>query len=184
MQNVDLGGQRSYAATFTALVGAAALTDLVTITGAQGRIVKVSRITITGIATAAAVADVAIIRRTTANTAGTSTAVVPTERGALRRDGTGTIQADAAYSTVLQYTVNPTLGTANPPTGGTIFAQKMAIGTAAGTVADPLQIDFNSLGMEQPTLIGNQDVLAINLAGGTFAGNAYTGTIEFTEQSQ
>lgn len=179
----DNQGQRSYAATFVALVGAAAGTDLVTITGAAGRVVKVVRITISAIATAAAVSDLSIIRRTTANTVGTSTAVVPTERGALRRDGTGTIQADPAYATVLAYTVSPTLGAAVAPTGGPIHAQKLALNTAAGTVADPLVIDFTATGMELPTLIGVNDVLAINMNGATNAGNAFTGVIEFTEQS-
>lgn len=179
----DNQGQRSYAATFVALVGAAAATDLVTITGAAGRVVKIVRITISAIATAAAVSDLSIIRRTTATTAGTSTAIVPVERGSLRRDGTATIQADPAYATVLQYTANPVVGTATPPTGGVIFAQKLALNVVGGATDDPLVIDFTTTGMELPTLIGNQDVLAINMNGATNAGNAFTGTIEFTEQA-
>jgi len=174
----------SYAATFVGLVGVAAATDIVTITGATNRVVKVARITISGIATAAAVADVQIVRRTTANTGGTSGSVTPVQRGDLLRDTSGNIVSYAAQATVLTYTANPTLGTATAPSGGTLAAAKMSIGTASGTTSTPLVFDFTAPGMSQPTLRGAADVLAINLNGGTYAGNAYTGTIEFTEISQ
>ena len=164
-------GNRSYSASGT-LASALTATDIFTITGAAGVVSTPKRLIISGIATAATSAVVALIKRTTANTGGTSSTIT-----GVYRDGATT---ETAKSTVLSYTANPTTGTATAPTGGTIATLIVPLGTASAPVAATV-IDLAANGLQDLTLRSATDVLAVNLGGVTIAGSSISITVEWME---
>src|SRR5690242_6665608 len=96
------GQKATYAAYIQGLAVASSATDVFTITGSASKLTRVSRIRISGIkTTAGADVDVQAVKRSTANTGGTSTnpVLVPYDSA-----------SPAAASTVTAYTANPTLG--------------------------------------------------------------------------
>lgn len=133
-----------------ALVLAATPTDVLTLTGSASKIVRLRKLTLYGLATAVGILDAALIRRSAANTGGTSAA-----QTAMKLD-----TVDAAASAVLtQYTANPgALGTAV----GNIDVGKLNF-SLAGAIT-PLVWDWT--GVKAPTLRGVTDILALNFAGG------------------
>lgn len=95
------GVKASYLAYSAAFTPGATPQDIFTITGSATKLVKVLRMFIATTQTTAGINGWAIVKRSTANTGGTSAAVT-----AIRSD-----QNDpAATATVLQYTANPTAG--------------------------------------------------------------------------
>jgi len=131
-------------------------TDLVTIIGSATKLVKLLRVVFSGtIVTAAINGSVSIVKRSAADTAGTSTAptIIPLDSN------------NAAATAVLAaYTANPTLGTAV----GTIWQAKYLYVIAASGNPSVLTIDFNQLG-QAGTLRGVAQQLALNLNAVAFA---------------
>jgi hypothetical protein len=168
----------TYSAGFQALALAATATDAVTITGANGKIVYVTSITLSGAATAAGAVGISVIKRTTANTGGTSTAPA----GVARDIGGNSLSPVNPASAIVQgYTVNPaSLGTAAPPTGGTLLNEIIPIGTAAAPSA-PTVIDFIQDLMAPVVLRSASDVLALNFNGVTVTGGIVACTVTWLE---
>jgi hypothetical protein len=161
--------QRSYRAGMIGLVPAAAATDVFGVCGSGIRTVIITRMQSTGIATAATTIDAAIIKRSTADTLGTSTApaLVPLDSTNI-----------AATATVLGYTANPTTGTLT----GIIAAQKMVLTTsaAASQMYPLLQYWPNNI-TQGLTLRGVAECAYLNLNGQTTAGNAIDVDVEWIE---
>lgn len=164
-------GFRSYSSSIAGLTVANSGTDFATVTGASGSVIRILRVIISGIATAATSATVNVIRRTTANTGGTASAVTP-----VVQDG-----SEASAATVQSYTANPTLGTATAP-GGTMKTLTVPLGTASAPQA-PVILDFMANGITPPTLRKATDVFALNFNAVTVAGNSLNITIEHDEQT-
>ena len=159
----------TYSAAIVGLTVAATATDIFTLTGSATKTVRVSRILVNGVQTTAAQVNVLLIRRSTADTLGTSTA--PT---AATYDTTNA----AATATALAYTANPTLGT----TVGTASARRVFIpGAATASDAQGLEIVSGDVGQQLMTLRGIAQVLAVNLGGVTVVGGSLNVTIEWTE---
>jgi len=157
------GGKATYSAAKVGLVPAASATDIFTITGSASKIVRVTRIEIVGTSTAATAAalDVLLLKRSTADTAGTSTGS-PTP---VPHDSAN----PTATATVLAYTANPTLGSI---VGTAIRNQKMMLSLATYTATDfpptnPIVWDFGNRPSQAIVLRGINEVLAINLNGVT-----------------
>jgi len=131
-------------------------TDLVTIIGSATKLVKLIRVVFSGtILTAAINGSVSIVKRSTADTLGTSSAptIIPLDSN------------NAAATAVLAaYTANPTLGT---PVG-TIWQAKYLYQIAASGNPTVLVIDFSQLG-QSGTLRGVAQQLALNLNAVAFA---------------
>lgn len=161
-------GYPSYRGGISALALAAAATDVFTISGNSKVTTAVTRIWISGSATAAAPMKISLIKRSAANTGGTSTA--PSLISADSNDG-------AAQSALAAYTVNPAgLGTAV----GTLMNIDIPIGTATAP-SNPVPIDLVMNGMKPIVLRSSTDVLAINLGGATYAGGVISITVELME---
>ena len=159
----------TYSAAVVGLASALTATDIFTITGSATKTVRVSRIMVNGVQTTAAQVNMLLIKRSTANSAGTSTA--PTR---VAYDSTSA----AATATVLAYTANPTLGTAL----GTASASRAFIpGAATASDAQGLEIVSGDVGQQMMTLRGIAEVLGVNLNGTTIAGSAFNITVEWTE---
>lgn len=162
------GRRRTYSAAVNGLTVAANPTDILTITGAASTTVRIKKIEFSCSSTNNLVTPMLLIKRSTANTGGTSTAVtaVPHDSG------------DAAASaTVLSYTANPTLGT----TVGTIRTTRFQTSGANTVVPSVLPWEFERTS-KPPTLLSTSEVLALNLNANSIAGSLFNIYIEWTEE--
>ena len=96
------GLKPTYSYQSAALTPVATATDVVTLTGSASKTIRVTKVCVSGVATTAAVYDVFLIKRTTADTGGTSTTPTPAQHDS---------NDSAASGTINLYTANPTLGT-------------------------------------------------------------------------
>lgn len=164
------GGKATYSAGIGNGSLAAATTDVVTITGSASKTIRVTRISVSGTATAAAGVDIQIIKRSTANSGGTSAAITIAPH-----DSTNA----AASATLLNYSANPTLGT----TVAVIRSSLMTFTTSAGAIPSvPYVIDFTTRNAQGIVLRGTTQVLAVNLGGATVTGGVIYVDIEWTEE--
>lgn len=152
----------TYSATSMGITTAASATDIFTITGSATKTISVYGVSCSGIATTAGTADLQLIRRSTANSAGTSTA--PT---IAQHDSSDA----AATATVLAYTANPTTGTA----AGAVGSAKTPLPLASVAVVVPkvnFEFGSNASPVEPIVLRGITQVLAVNGNGATLAAGA------------
>lgn len=164
--------QATYMASFAGLVTATAGTDVFTIVGSASKTIKVLGLYVSGTQTITAVVAFHLIKRSTANTGGTST--TPT---AVPLDST-----DATASAVVRaYTANPSaLGTSV----GLVLPFSKLISTANFTNSDihPLFIDFTAKGMKEVTLRGAAQTLSLSLNGVNLIGNSLNLSFIWTEE--
>lgn len=162
------------AATTNTFTAVATPTDICTITGSASKTIRVLRVAIQGTQTTGGYETFGFVKRSTANTGGTSAALtgVPYDSNDA-----------AATATVLQYTANPTaLGTAV----GTIGSYRTYIPVSAtgtgGTQLPPAFYTFSDLPAKAVVLRGTSQVLAINGNSTTMAGNVLTCLFVWTEE--
>ncbi len=173
------GVKATYSAAKVGLVPASSATDIFTITGSATKTIRVTRIEITATTTSAtpAALDVLLLKRSTANSAGTSTGS-PTP---VPHDSTNA----AVSATVLAYTANPTTGTL---VGTAIRNQKLMQTLATYTATDfpakdSLVWDFGNRPAQAIVLRGTGEVLAVNLNGVTATATAsFDLAVEWTEE--
>ena len=148
---------------------AAGPTDWIVLTGAAGKVVKLTNITCSGTANSSASLDLILVKRSTADSGGTSATVTPVNLGATTL---------TAASSLAVYTVNPTLGTAV----ANIDAQKLNVGPPGS--AGFMSLDFGTRPQAvAPVLRGTSQQLALNLNGGTVpVGLSLDCRLEITEQ--
>lgn len=164
------GYKATYSTSISNLVPVAtAATDIFTLTGSATKTVRVTRVTITGTQTTAAQVSILLVKRSTANTAGTSTANV-----AIPHDSTSA----AATATSLSYTANPTVGAA---IGSALRSRKVFVGTTTGN-SDEYITDFGTRNSQSVVLRGTGQVFAVNLNGASIAGPSFNISIEWTEE--
>lgn len=162
---------RTYSVGLNGLVPTGAATDIYGICGSASRLVQVTKMGLSGRATAAANADLRIAKRSTANSGGTSsTPTIPPLDS----------NNNAATAVVRAYTDNPSsLGTLV----GYIAAVQVALGNLTTTLGSPVQLNFGSWSPAQSiTLRGTSQCVYMNLSAGTFSGNTFDAFIEWTEQ--
>jgi hypothetical protein len=162
------GTKASYSAAILGFTPAASATDFAQIAGSGSKTIRVTRISISGIATAAATVDIQLLKRSTANTGGTPTSVtlVPHDSNDA-----------AATGTVTSYGANPTTGTLT----GAIRAQKLNLGAAGA--AGLLVWDFTARNSKGIVLRGAAQSLCLNWNGGSVpSGAVISADIEFTEE--
>ena len=159
----------TYTASITGLATGTLAGDILTITGSATKTVYVTRIDIDGIQTTASQILILMIKRSTADTGGTSTSPNKVPLDSL---------SAAATATVLAYTVNPTLGTA---IGTTTSARVFVPAAATATDAQGISILYGQIGEQQMILRGITQVLAVNLNSVTIAGASININVEWTE---
>lgn len=169
------GQKATYRAIYQGLAAVTACTDLLTLTGAAGKTIRITRVEFSGsIATAAMYLDVLGILRSAVDTGGTkvtAATIVPLDSN------------DAAAAAVIAaYSANPTLGTAI----GTIKADKLLL-QLTGTPAQPdrLAWEFGSRpGAKAVVLRGAAQQFAINLNGVTISNTTSIDVaVEWTEDT-
>ena len=171
---VFTAGQRvTYAAVKQGLATAASATDIAVLTGAAGKVVRVTRVEVSGIATTILETSVQLLVRTTADTGGTSTgspSAFPYDQN-----------SPAAAASVLTYTANPTV---NDGTNRLVASQKVLFNLAAPAAASESTraiFDFGNRPAGEIILRGAAQQLAVNLNGVTVAGPSIDIKYEWTE---
>jgi hypothetical protein len=136
------GQSTTYAGSITGLVPVAG--DILTFTAptVQGRLMKLIRLSVTAVATAASVADLILVKRSTVDTAGTGAGVSTTPYDP---------QSAAASTIVTSYTAAPTPGTL---IGSAIRAAKLTYGLAASGPTGPVTWQFADRASMAPRLFG------------------------------
>ena len=171
-----VSGKSNLPLTYSAASGpftpASSPTDVFTITGSATKTIRVTRIAFTMNQTTSSARDVLVIKRSTANSGGTSTLLnnVPVDS-----------QNAAATATVRSYTTNPTLGTSV----GTIRSRKVFVATLTGnnSNSDEVLLEFGSRNDTQNLVLrGTNEVLSINLNGVTSTGNSASCSVEWIEE--
>ncbi|MFA5166739.1 MAG: hypothetical protein WC449_05640 [Candidatus Paceibacterota bacterium] len=163
----------TYAYRAADIAPAATPTDVLTVSGADGKVVRITKIGITGDATAAAIVDLYITKRTTANTGGTSTNPTPTKYDS----------ADPTPSaTVTLYSANPSA----VGTGVSLEGDMIYLPAAATPAGEPSHWEREYwLGEAKgPVLRGASELISINFSGATLpAGAKFYFYIEWTEEA-
>jgi hypothetical protein len=163
------GTKKSYGAAIVGFTPAATATDFFQILGSGSLVVRVTRITISGIATAAASIDIQLVKRTTANTGGTQVAAT---MAAYDSNDAG------ATAVVNSYSANPSvLGTS----AGNIRGAKLNLGAAGA--AGSIVWDFTTRNAKAVVLRGAAQSLALNWNGAAVpSGTSVDIDIEWTEE--
>jgi hypothetical protein len=171
------GYKATYSASVTDLTVAAAATDIFTLTGSATKTIRITHFSISGTETTAKqFYDVIMLKRSTANTLGTSTT-----RTAVPYDS-----ADAAATaTVSAYTANPTLGTlvGNLSSVAVPFCQTVPSNAQSNGDANTHDWEFGTRPSKALVVRGTSEVVAINLAGQTINGGSSIDLyVEWTEE--
>ena len=170
----SLGGYRqTYSAAASQVAMAATATDFFTITGSASKTIRIVRLDLTLTSTTTTVVYAFLIKRSTANSGGTSTTLTNVPHDSNNAAATAVIQT---------YTANPTLGTA-VGTVVTHAATSLDATPAAGDSGPPESTVFEAGAHSQAiTLRGTAEVLAINFGGITLSGGLATAHVEWTEE--
>lgn len=145
----------------------AAATDVFDFFGNAATTVVVTRVFITGIQTTAGSVDILLVKRSTANTAGTRVAMTAVTLDA----------ADAAAGSVPGvYTANPTVGTLV----GALGRRYLGVSGAAALTGPGIEYEFGTKG-KGVWLSGTAQGMAINLNGATVAGGSLSVEVEWFE---
>jgi len=169
-----VGLMATYAASITGLASASSATDIFTITGSSSKTIRVTKIRLSGTESSPGAVDFYLIKRSSANSGGTSTT-----RTAVPYDSSDS----SATATVRAYSANPSsLGTAV----GTLATERLsiaAIGSGGATGLNSyLEWDFGDQIRKPVVLRGTSQVLAINLNGVTVTQSLFDIWIEWTEE--
>ena len=164
--------RQTYTASVNGLVAASGATDILTIIGSASKTVRVTRIIFTMSTTTAVDVPVQLIKRSSADTGGTSTAPAATPHDSNNAAATAVL---AAY-------------TANPSALGTLVgtAIRSSIYSSQSTFTSPAEVLDFPLGQnnDQPVVLrGVAQQLAINLGGTALAGAKVNASITWTEDN-
>ena len=162
------GLKATYSATIFNLAPATLATDVFTITGSATKTIRITRITTSGTQTTGGSINVIILKRSTANTAGTFTAQIAVPHSST---------SAAATATVLAYTANPTLGTLV----GNVRSRKVFMNATTGA-SDEYISEFGTRNSQAIVLRGINEVVAVNVNATTLAGESLDVSIEWTEE--
>ena len=159
----------TYGATTLGLVAAASATDILVLTGSATKTIRLKKLRVVATQTTGAVINVVLVKRSTDDTAGTSTVILAPPLDSVNA---------AATAVVRQYTANPTLGTSV----GNVLATKLFV---PATTATPglLEVVFGNIDQQEIVLRGVAQIVAVNLNGTTVSGSSFNITIEWTEES-
>ena len=158
----------TYSAVAAAIALAASAQDVFEIKGAANKRIEITRITISGVQTTAGLVAMSLIRRSTANSAGSSTAPTAAKYEVSDPEPAATLKA---------YTANAAAGTA----AGTLRTVRAPIGVATDGVA-PTVIEFGQTG--KPVVLASAtESLVLNLGGATVSGGSLDVTVEWVESA-
>lgn len=174
---IDANTIATYASAYIGLTPAASCTDLAILNGSASKVIRVMRVVVSAITSAAtgATLDLVLAVRSAANTAGTAVtaaAIVPFDSNDA-----------AATATLTAYSANPTTGTLVGNVYVTKFQQTLGTATATDFPSNlPFQAQWGMTDSKPIVLRGAAQGLAINFNGSSFAAGASVDLfVEWTE---
>lgn len=160
----------AYRAAAASVTIAGTPTDVFTITGSATKTVRVRRIAITGTCTSTSATHILLIKRSTANSGGTSTATTAVPLVST---------SPAATATVLAYTANPaSLGAIV----GNVDARRGVFPTTSTAQSFNVIELYSDERFHPITLIGTGEVLAVNFGSVSLTGGTASCMFEWTEE--
>lgn len=171
VQAAQNGGMRAtYGAAAHALTSAANATDIFTVTGSSSKTIRITRVLFSSTEGSNGIHLVRFIKRSTADSGGTSSAIT-----AVPYDSASA----AATATVLAYTANPTLGTAV----GDLAAFTIQIpATNLNNSNYPWEFAYGTRPAQAIVLRGTEQVFAVNLDATTITNGSFNISVEWTEE--
>lgn len=163
------GWKQTFTVNYWGLVPVTAATDIFTISGSATKTIRIVRVEFSLISTAVMV-DLQFIKRSSADTAGTT---VTTNLTTSPHDSNNA----AATAAFAAYTANPTLGAIV----GALCTTKY-LAQAATVVPTVFVKEFGTRPSQQPVLRGTAQQFCINLGGAALASQSADIAIEFTEE--
>lgn len=166
---VNTEGQKAtYSCCVVGVTPGATPTDVFTLTGSATKTIRVTRVEVAATATLSTGMDFVLVKRTAANTGGTSTTPSITTHDS---------NSAAASAVVNLYSANPSLGS-----GTNVRAVKLPL-VALGTPSPSTVFTFTTLNDQAVVLRGTSQVFSLNLNGGSLsAGANFDISIEWTEE--
>ena len=165
--------KKTYAAGVSGLVCPAAATDIFTITGSASKTIKVIKFHVDGTTTAGSGASVnfSLVKRSTADSAGTSTTMTNVPFDSANAAATATVRA---------YTANPTLGTSV----GAIVSDRLNVPTvgASGAGGGNPRWEFGYEDTQPIVLRGTSEQLCANFGGATITNPVFSCFVQWTEE--
>jgi hypothetical protein len=146
------GVRNSYMASISNLDTAATPTDIFTIQGSATKTIRITRLAISGDSSSNDRLNVDLLRRSSANTGGTSSVLTNVKNDSLNPSATAVVRA---------YTANPTLGTLV----GLMDSQVLLFPSTAGNVPTEYTWEFGTRAAQGIVLRGTSEQIAINLGG-------------------
>lgn len=164
------GSKATYAAAFVGLVVAATPTDVFTITGSATKTIRVTslRFTVSTTAGSGILINASLVKRSTADTGGTSTTATAVPYDSNNAAGTAVVRG---------YTANPTLGTAVGPIRAIRYAA-----TPASVPNQEAFFEFGTRPAQAVVLRGTSEQLCLNFGSTTITGDIVDVSIEWTEE--
>lgn len=168
------GLRNTYSASAVGLVPAASATDIFSISGSTGTIIRINRISISGTAGTLVTLPVTLVKRVSLNTGGTAGTGAAAPVAAKHYTGNAT-----SLATLTSYTANPTIVDSSP----TYYRSRtltMPV-TTAGTSSSIAEWVFGQNG-GQPLILGlTASLFALNLNGISVSSGVVNVDIEWTE---
>jgi hypothetical protein len=161
---------KTYKFSALALAGLGAAGDMLQLTGSATKTIRVAKIVVGGVATAASYYNPLILRRSTVQTGGTPTVQTPAPRDP---------QNSTATAVVTTFTGSPTPGTL----AGTLDSCRLLL-QVAGTPATPDICAFTyGINDDQMTIVrGTSDFIVINFTAAAPAGGLIDIDVEWVEE--
>lgn len=178
--------KQTYSSAFFGLVPVSGATDVVCIAGSATKTVRVQDIKLSGtVATAAITFPIQIVRRATADTAGTAatTTANPGVATQIASRDTGQGLNTSSTATLISYTANPTINDSAP-----VYLDSQLLSLSLTTAAANSVTDFNfgfyaEDNIQMPTLRGTAQQICVNFGAVTLANAAaLNGVITWTEE--
>ena len=175
--------KRTYSMAMANLVVASSPTTFWQLCGSATSTVRVTKITIAGRQTAAANADIQLIKTSTAASGGTIASGQPFASAAVVGVPYDTGTA-AGTALVTAWTANPTVGTPVVTSAGWVWSGQVGFGNLTTTLGAATTIDFGNRPASAVVLRGAAQCLAISSAVGTGPGSGNLTDIfeEWTEE--
>jgi hypothetical protein len=165
------GTKQTYSCGILATAVAATATDFFTIRGSASKTIRITRISLSGIATANTSASIELLKYSVAFSGGTpvaGTAVPHDSRNA------------AATAAIATYTANPTVGTTLVGILR-VFTKTFNTAATSSVTEDTTTLDFTNRNEQGIVLRGLNEYVALNLAGVTVTGGVVNVDVTWTE---
>jgi hypothetical protein len=171
----------TYFAPWIGLVTAATATDVICISGAASKTVRVQKWVLSGTGTTANTVPLTILRRVVLDSGGTAATTTANPANTI---GKALASDPTPAATLISYTANPTINDTSPTY---IASASLGMATAASAASIPLVFDFvadTTNLLREPTIIsGNTTVqFCANFNSTSVAGSILTGYLVWTEE--